>query len=548
MVWGLKKVLSMAQLTCFGGVGQIGGNQFLLEDGGARFLFDFGTPFSERGRFYEEYLNPRAAFGLLDPLAMGLLPQLRGIYRPDLEQGLPGLWDAFQGSLSYRDLRDAPVNGVLLSHAHMDHSGYISFLNEETPIFTSALTAFVTKAIQDSSPSDFETQVVYAVPRELRADGLLASGSSSKVPAVQRPFRVFEYDSLSPEAHSFWEETPAARALVPSPLGAATEIGGLEVRCYPVDHSIPGACAFAVKTSVGWVAYTGDIRFHGSLGALSRQFIQELSSLKPVALLCEGTRADLERDREPIYTEQEVRERALEEVRQAKGLVLADFGPRNVERLLIFAGIAREVGRALVVLPKDAYLLKAANLADPSIPSIRDIPDLLVYDEPKLSTDRWEKAIRQECQSSLVSPSQVQRRQDQYILCFSFYDLNKLPTIKPKPGSLYIYSSHEAFNEELQLDFRRLRSWIEHFGMRWVGLPLEELDWGVPTEQQGLHASGHADGRSLAKLIREVSPAILIPIHTEERGIEYFRQRCLGPGMRMEVPRYGTTIDLDSLL
>src|SRR3990172_8857949 len=85
----------VVRLTCYGGVGQIGGNQFLLEDGETRLLLDFGIPFSERGRFYEEYLKPRPAFGLLDPLTMGLLPPLRGLYRPDIEQGSP---DAARGT------------------------------------------------------------------------------------------------------------------------------------------------------------------------------------------------------------------------------------------------------------------------------------------------------------------------------------------------------------------------------------------------------------------------------------------------------------------
>ena len=88
----------MARLTCYRGVGQIGGNQFLLEDGDARLFLDFGTPFSERGRFYEEYLKPRPGFGLLAPLTLGLLPPLRGLYRQDFEQGLPTLWDTFQDS------------------------------------------------------------------------------------------------------------------------------------------------------------------------------------------------------------------------------------------------------------------------------------------------------------------------------------------------------------------------------------------------------------------------------------------------------------------
>ncbi|MBI4338124.1 MAG: MBL fold metallo-hydrolase [Chloroflexi bacterium] len=533
----------MVQVTCYRGVGQIGGNQFMLEDGDARLLLDFGTPFSERGRFYEEYLNPRPAFGLLDPLTMGLLPPLRGLYRTDMEQGLPDLWERSKDSPWYRDLRDAPVHGVLLSHAHLDHSGYISFLRGDIPVLASALTAFAAKAIQDSGRTDFESEVVYAVPREAKGSGLIASGDYRKVPAEQRPFQVFGAERLTDESHAFWEATPGARRLEPRSLVGPGNAGGLEVRCYPVDHSIPGACAFAIRTSAGWVAYTGDLRLHGAQGHMTRRSLQELRSLKPVLLLCEGTRADLEREGQPNPTEQDVQERARQELRSAQGLVIADFGPRNVERLLTFAAIAHEAGRALVVLAKDAYLLKAAHLADPAIPSAMDIPDLLVYAEPRLQLDRWERAIREEYGARMVGPAQVQAHQDSYVLCFSFYDLDQLPTIRPRPGSLYLYSSHEAFSEELQLDFRRLRAWLDHFGMRHVGLPLEELGWTARPEEQGLHASGHADPKGLAEVVQEIAPQVLVPVHTDkERGIAYFRQRVLEPGVRIIVPSYGGPI------
>ena len=98
------------------------------------------------------------------------------------------------------------------------------------------------------------------------------------------------------------------------------------------------------------------------------------------------------------------------------------------------------------------------------------------------------------------------------------------------------------------MDFRRLRAWLEHFSMRWVGLPLEELGWEAPPEQQGLHASGHADAKSLMKAVLEVGPRILIPIHTERQGIEYFQHRVRAAGVRVDVPAYGTPVDLERIL
>ncbi len=110
----------MLSVTCYGGVGEIGGNKVLLEDGSTHLFFDFGFPFKKRAKYFEEFLNPRPGAGLLDLLETGLLPPIEGILRSDLTSKT--LWDKFAGSPLRRELT---LDGVLLSHAHVYHSGYI---------------------------------------------------------------------------------------------------------------------------------------------------------------------------------------------------------------------------------------------------------------------------------------------------------------------------------------------------------------------------------------------------------------------------------------
>jgi ribonuclease J len=86
----------MVRLTFYGGIREIGGNQILLEDGDRSVFFDFGLSFKRYKKFYEEYLKPRAGSGLLDPLIMGLLPPLKGIYRDDLQNS--EIWKHFHAS------------------------------------------------------------------------------------------------------------------------------------------------------------------------------------------------------------------------------------------------------------------------------------------------------------------------------------------------------------------------------------------------------------------------------------------------------------------
>jgi hypothetical protein len=62
----------MPAIACYGGIGEIGRNNSLLEDGDTRLLFDFGTAFGRKQLFYKQSLRPRATRGLLGLLSLEL--------------------------------------------------------------------------------------------------------------------------------------------------------------------------------------------------------------------------------------------------------------------------------------------------------------------------------------------------------------------------------------------------------------------------------------------------------------------------------------------
>ena len=530
----------MPTLTLYGGVGVIGGTKALLEDGDSRLFFDFGTDYDKRGDYFEEFLAPRSGQGLLDLLEMGLLPPLEGLYRPDLAP--PGdLWARYRQHPHYREL--SPVDAVLASHAHLDHTGYISFLRPEIPIFATAMTAFIAKAVQDSSGSDFEREVVYLSQRAAGGEGVLGVPRGGDYQG--RPFALVDGGGLSEEALGFWKTSPAKKKLIPSEVRAGlSRAGGLPVRHFPVDHSVYGACAWGVETSAGWVIYTGDIRLGtGTRAGDGEAFIAAARALRPRALLCEGTRAP--QPGEPAETpvgEEQVRENALREVCAAgAGLVIADFGPRNVERLLSFLSVCQEVGRQLVVLAKDAYLLDAMRLVDASLPDISSHPCLRLYSDPKAQPALWEQRVRDRYAGRFVTPAEVGRAPGDFVLCFSFWDIKNLIDIRPS-GGRYIHSASEAFSEEQMIDADRLANWLRHFGMEGAGLPRRELGGKPLPEEAGLHTSGHASPDDLLRLVREVAPKTLIPVHTQNPG--YFREALADSDIEVVVPEYGRPIHL----
>lgn len=278
-------------------------------------------------------------------------------------------------------------------------------------------------------------------------------------------------DAVQFWSSGFWEKAARQREIISQPLAHHNNCG-FNLRCFPVDHSIPGACAWGIETGSGWIIYSGDLRLHGKRGELTNRFIEEAASLHPRALILEGTNVL----REANVFEHEVYENGLKAISDSQGLVIADFSPRDVDRLLTFLQIARDTGRKLVILPRDAYLLRTMRLLEVETLDIAQEDSLAIYQDTIASRhpNLWLRNICREYDSKIGLAEDVGSAQNEFILCFSFFDLNELPSIHPEPGSLYVSSSSEPHDEEQEIDFRRLHDWLEHFELKgFFGLPAE---------------------------------------------------------------------------
>jgi len=444
----------MTSLTFYGGVNEIGGNKILLEDKDTKVFLDFGKGFGRRAKFFEEYLNPRTANGIVDFLTMGLLPDIHGTYRDDLLV------------LAGRKPEEPDIDAVLLTHAHADHADYISFLHKDIPIYMGETCHLILKALEERSSRTLEKEVL--------------------------SFRQRPYDR---------KEEPIQRKVNEFRTGDKFKIGSLEIEPIHVDHSVPGAYGFIIYTSEGPIAYTGDIRLHGTKSQLTRDFIEKAKEVKPIALICEGTRINKNGKEE---SEKIVYNDANKIVNGSDRLVFADFNFKDVDRMRTFYNIAKENGRKFVVKLNDAYFLKYLS-QDPqlNVPKLDD-ENIAIYLPKKgsgtYSDSDYKGAEKQFVdQDNCLTADEISTKKSKVLCALGFYSFTSLIDMKPRPGAIYIHSASEPYTEEQEISEDRTQNWIDHFGMN----------------KYQFHCSGHAQGRELLEAVKTIDAKMLYPIHTE---------------------------------
>ena len=197
------------------------------------------------------------------------------------------------------------------------------------------------------------------------------------------------------------------------------------------------------------------------------------------------------------------------------GLVVADFSARNFERLESFQEIAEKTGKELVVPAKDIYMLQALTCTDNAC----KLNSIRIYDEIGKKARKWEQEIVLPLYSDrYLDHVDIRENPDNFILCFSLFDMKHLLDIKPDRGT-YIYSACEAFSEEMEIDFVRLWHWLDRFNIKPAGFSVEKKDGGEykPCFDKRFHASGHASREDILWTIDQIGPDRIVPIHTEAR-------------------------------
>jgi len=358
--------------------------------------------------------------------------------------------DYFRVGLVHEDLREpgtdwirADVRACFISHAHTDHYEAICTLRpgEEGPdLYLGETTSLLLRARYERM---------------------------RKSPLVERVRALLEQNVRTFRT------------------GARIEVGDITVLPWHVDHSVPGAYAFILDTPDGLMIYTGDFRLHGSFTSelkakgevpfwqVAREMASKAGGVR--ALICEGT--NVGETANPL-TEEDVAELLRRCMRACEGLIIVNTSTYDVDRLRTLRDVASEAGRTLVAPESFLYALQALKNDDKLRDKLPEVGvDILNFSEAK---------------------EDVRARQSEFILLTAFFREREIIEVQPEPGSYFVLSSSEPFEEESEIEFERLQNWLELFGV-----PIYHI-----------HSSGHASPIHIRRIVKTIKPKKIFPIHT----------------------------------
>ena len=282
-------------VTFHSGILTIGGTVIEVSHGNSHIFFDFGTEFRPELDLPDEQLQTLIQYGII--------PQLNHVYDPRLGYKYDG-----------EETEEYENTAVFLSHAHLDHSRMINYLDPAIPLYTLKETKMILNSLNRNG------------------DFLLPT-----------PF----------------EKSPFTREMIGLEPNAVITVGDISVEVVPVDHDAYGASALLIRTPDHFITYTGDLRLHGYIPEATVEFCKKAKHTQ--MLMMEGVTISFpERPVDPTEikpsNELEVIEKVVQFQQENPNRPIAFNGyPANVER---FAKIVEESPRTVVLEAHMAALLQ----------------------------------------------------------------------------------------------------------------------------------------------------------------------------------------------
>ena len=342
------------------------------------------------------------------------------------------------------------VHAILVSHAHADHAGLLNHANPQIPVYCTQGTSKMLMA-----GSIFARQVELERSRQ---------------------------NTIFP--------------------GKPIRIGDFTVTAYSVDHSAFDSVAFLVEADGKRLLYSGDLRLHGRKPGMVKALLAGVAS-KPVdVLLMEGTHFSGQRAKG--CTEEELEIKLTENMTGRAGLVLANFSPMHVDRLVSFYKAARTAERTFVSDPYAAFVLHLAA-GQCRVPKPEAENGIRVYYNQHFERT-WQKRnlgkINRMFLKDRIELETILAQPDEYVMvCRPSMFKDDFRGTFP-PDAVWIYSYWEGYLDRPDSEYPALKTSVIKAGGDFVTC----------------HTSGHIFADDIEKFVKDVNPRHVVPIHTTGRS------------------------------